>query len=360
MSHDVEKMMFTGKKQPWWYGNTSQGEAVGTFLGDDAVTSAQAIRAADLEWMALKRPAGYRYGETLYFKKPLWNEVEGECFLVRSSDGQFLGRCTEDYKEFQNSEAFEFLDELVKDGDLLYHTAGSLGQGKRVWILAQTPIQWTIKKRSGKENVHKAFINAMLGHTGNIGISLLPTDVLVVCANTAGWADQKAEGENLVFRISHRGDIKKKLALAAHGLKVMQEQAPARRQVLQAMAQAAMNNEEFIDFATSIFLGLDGDADEIEAGVAKFYEEATPRSKTIMENKVALVTQKFQEGIGNDGDSMYDALNGFTEYFDHFDLDHIKDKIEKGKRAAKAVESSWVGAGAERKALVYKRLKERL
>lgn len=360
MSHDVEKMMFTGQKAPWWYGNSSQGDAVGTFLGEDAVTSLEAMRAADLEWTAMKCRGGYQNGLTKFFKKPIWHEVENECFLVRNTDGQFLGRCSDDYKEFQNDEAFAFLDSMVQEGQLLYHTAGSLGMGKRVWILAQTPIQWTIKKRNGVENVHKSFINAMLGHTGDIGISLMATDIRVVCANTAAWADERAEGESLIFRITHRGDIKKKLTLAANGLRVMQEQAPERRAVLQALAQAAMTTEEFIDFATSIFLGLDGDNQEVEEGVAKFYEEATPRSKTIMENKVAVVANIFTNGIGNDGDSMYDAMNGFTEYLDHFDLGQVKDKIEKGKRAAKAVESSWVGAGAQRKALVYKRLKERL
>ena len=47
-------------------------------------------------------------------------------------------------------------------------------------------------------------------------------------------------------------------------------------------------------------------------------------------------------------------------FLDHFDLDHIKDKIAKGMRAAKAVTSAWVGAGADRKNLVYKRLAERV
>ena len=31
MSHNVEKMMFTGKK-PWWYGNQHQDAAVGVDL----------------------------------------------------------------------------------------------------------------------------------------------------------------------------------------------------------------------------------------------------------------------------------------------------------------------------------------
>ena len=43
MSHNVEKMMFTGKR-PWWYGNASQQDAVGVDLGANAVTSEVAMK----------------------------------------------------------------------------------------------------------------------------------------------------------------------------------------------------------------------------------------------------------------------------------------------------------------------------
>lgn len=172
--------------------------------------------------------------------------------------------------------------------------------------------------------------------------------------------DQRAEGENLIFRVPHRGQIRAKLDLAGKAIEVLADQAPERREVLQTLAQTAMSSDEFIDFATSIFLGLDGDEKEVAEAVSKFYTDSPDRAKTIMENKVAKVAEYFLIDQGNEGDTAYDALNGFTEYLDHFDLDHIKSKIEKGLRAAKAVNSAWVGAGAERKSLVYKRLSQRI
>ncbi len=360
MSHQVEKMVFTGKK-PWWYGNASQKDAVGIDLGADTITSKQAIEAADLDWLVEKRQAGF---QTItphpVYPVEAWNKAEGECFLIRSSDNSVLGRCTDEYKPFQNTEAFEFLDALVKEGQLLYHTAGSLEGGKCVFILAQTPITWQVIRRSGKTNTHHAFLNCLLGHSGKAGINLQPTEIRVECANTQRWADDTAGREHLNFSIPHRGDIKAKLELAALAIKTLSQQSDGRRQVLQALAQQAMNTDEFIDFATSVFLGLDGEPGVVEEAVAKFYEDATPRSKTILENKVAAVAANFESGQGNEGDSSYDALQAFSEYFDHFDLSHIQDKIEQGKRAAKAVQSSWIGAGAERKSLVYKRLNERL
>lgn len=359
MGHNVEKMMFTGKK-PWWYGNASQKDAIGVDLGANAVTSEVAMKEAGLDWFAKKVRSARHTGSFDLDGNPVWSEVGGECFLVRETDSSVLGRCTAGYEEFQNAQAFEFLDGFVREGEMLYHTAGSLEGGRRVWILAQTPGSWTIQRRSGARNTHHAFLLCVLGHDGKTGISLMPTDVRAECANTVGWADQHAEGRNLIFRVQHRGNIPKKLELAGKALRVMQDQTPARREVLQAMAQSAMDTDEFIDFATSIFLGLDGDPAEIKDQLDRFYAEATPRSKTIMENKVAKVAGLFEGGQGNEGDSTYDALQAFTEYFDHFDLDGIRDKADRGRRAAKAVSSAWLGAGAERKGLVYKRLRERI
>jgi phage/plasmid-like protein (TIGR03299 family) len=292
--------------------------------------------------------------------EPMWRAVPNECFLVRESDGNVLGRCTDQYELFQNAEAFAFLDRLSLQGDLLYHTAGSLSGGQKVWILAQSPFTMEINRKSGATNKHYAFLLCMIGHDGKSSIQLMLTDVRAECANTCGFAESRATDADVNFRIPHKGNIEAKMNLAAMALERLEVETIERRKVLQSLAQQAMNQDEMIDFATSVFLGLDGDAAAIKENVDKFYADATDRSKTIMENKVAGVTRLFSQGQGNEGDSSYDALQAFTEYFDHFDLDHIKNKIEKGKRAAKVVQSSWIGAGAERKALVYKRLRENI
>lgn len=359
MAHNVEKMMFTGRR-PWWYGNQAQGTAVGVDLGENAVTSEVAMKAAGLDWRVEKTRAGWLDERTRDLDgAPVWRESAGDRFLVRDSDGSVLGRCTDAYKPLQNAEAFEFLDGLVAEGSLLYHTAGSLEGGGRVWILAQTPEVWTVRRRSGAENHHHAFLLAMLGHDGKSGVNLMPTDVRAECANTVGYAEQGADAKALIFRVPHSGDVRAKMGLAVQALKVMETETQARRAVLQALAQTAMSSDEFLDFATSIFLGLDGEAAEVGEAVAKFYETASDQSAKIMKRRVADVTRLFVGGMAAEGDSAYDALNAWTEYFDHFDLDGVKSKIAAGKRAAKAVTSSWIGIGAERKALVWKRLVER-
>ncbi len=356
--HQVEKMVFTGRK-PWWYGNSAQRGAVGVDLGENAITSDVAMKTAGLDWDVTKAASAVMDPTLTNVEgEPMWRAVPNESFLVRSSDGSVLGRCSDQYEVFQNSEAFAFLDQLSMQGDLLYHTAGSLDGGKRVWILAQSPFTMSIQRKSGAVNKHHAFLLCMIGHDGKSSINLMLTDVRAECANTCAYADSRANDSGVNFRIPHKGDIKGKIGIAALALSRLEVETEERRRVLQSLAQTAITTDSMIDFATSIFLGLDGEQKEVDEQVKAFYTEATDRSKTLMENKVAAVTKLFIKGQGNEGDSAYDALQAFTEYFDHFDLGHIKDKIEKGKRAARVVQSSWIGAGAERKALVYKRLRE--
>lgn len=356
MSHNVEKMMFTGKR-PWWYGNSAQGSAVGVDLGENAVTSEVAIKEAGLDWEVRLSTAGFLEPNLLDVDgKPCWREIAEHKMLTRDIDGAFLGWATDRYKIIQNRTAFEYLDAIVGEGGGRYHTAGSLEGGKRVWILLQTPDSWTIKRRSGATNRHHSFLLNILGHDGGFGYRLLPTDVRAECANTVGFAEQGAAAEFLAFKIGHTGDVKAKLDLAATAIRTMAQLAPERRRVLQELAQAAMTSDEFIDFAVQVFLGIDGDVEEMKATVAKFYTEASQQSQTMMKNRVAAVAQLFEGGMANEGDSAYDALNAFTEYFDHFDIGQTRDKIEAGKKAAKAVTSSWLGIGAERKALAQRKL----
>jgi len=37
----------------------------------------------------------------------------------------------------QNKEAFDFFDPIIRDNKAVFETAGSLGNGERIWVLAK-------------------------------------------------------------------------------------------------------------------------------------------------------------------------------------------------------------------------------
>ena len=117
MSAAVETMMYVREK-PW--------HGLGTMVAE-APTSADALRLAGLDWQVNSEPISVS-----------GKEVAGYKANVRSSDEAVLGVVSDRYKVCQNTDAFEFTDNLV-GGEVRYETAGSLFGGKKIWLLAKLP-----------------------------------------------------------------------------------------------------------------------------------------------------------------------------------------------------------------------------
>jgi len=62
---------------------------------------------------------------------------------IRDIDEKVLGVVTDRYRIVQNHEAFAFTDALLGEG-VKYETAGSLNEGKKVWLLAKLPEKYII------------------------------------------------------------------------------------------------------------------------------------------------------------------------------------------------------------------------
>ena len=123
MAANVETMFYTREK-PW--------HGLGTMVAE-APEAREALRLAGLDWMVLQEPA--------YTEK---NElITGYRVNVRDRDRKILGVVTDRYKVVQNEEAFAFTDTLLGEG-VRYETAGSLQEGKRVWLLARMPQEFII------------------------------------------------------------------------------------------------------------------------------------------------------------------------------------------------------------------------
>ena len=91
----------------------------------NAPTSEEALIAAGLNWNVVQEPIYTTENEP----------IKGYKANVRDSDRKVLGVVTDRYKVVQNHEAFSFTDELLGQG-VKYETAGSLQEGRKVWLLA--------------------------------------------------------------------------------------------------------------------------------------------------------------------------------------------------------------------------------
>lgn len=182
MAANVETMFYTREK-PW--------HGLGTRV-EEAPASADALRLAGLDWQVIQEPIFTDNGEL----------ISGYKANVRDSDRKVLGVVSDRYKIVQNQEAFSFTDTLLGNG-VRYETAGSLQEGRKVWLLARLPREYII---SGEQiSPYLVFSST---HDGSGAVKVALTPVRVVCNNTLNLALQTAKRS---WSMIHTGNIKDKI-----------------------------------------------------------------------------------------------------------------------------------------------------
>lgn len=189
MAANVETMFYV-RTEPW--------HGLGTKVME-APTSKDALQLAELDWQVIQEPV-FTAQEEL---------ISGYKANVRNSDRQILGVVTDRYKVVQNDEAFAFTDSLLGEG-VRYETAGSLQNGRKVWLLARMPRDYIIAGE--KISPYLVFSNT---HDGSGAVRVAVTPIRVVCNNTLNLALDTAKRS---WSMIHTGDIQEKMTEAKQTL----------------------------------------------------------------------------------------------------------------------------------------------
>ena len=227
MSANVETMFYTREKP--WHGLGTQVQ--------EAPSSEKALWLAGLDWKVLQKDV-YTEGRV---------KVSGYKANVRDTDGQVLGVVTDRYKVIQNSEAFAFTDALLGEG-VRYETAGSLSEGKKVWLLAKLPKEYII---SGERiSPYLVFSNT---HDGSGAVRVAITPIRVVCNNTLNLALSTAKRS---WSMIHTGDIKGKIKEATDTLFFADEYMENLGKELEALRLIKVTDEQVREYI-NLLLPLD-------------------------------------------------------------------------------------------------------
>lgn len=219
MAANVETMFYTREK-PW--------HGLGTMVAE-APNSKDALRLAGLNWKVLQEPV-YTENEEL---------IQGYKANVRDTDHKVLGVVTDRYKVIQNEEAFAFTDTLLGEG-VRYETAGSLQEGRRVWMLARLPREFII----GGERIspYMVFSNT---HDGSGAVKTALTPIRVVCNNTLNLALRTAKRS---WSMIHTGDISGKIEEAKNTLLLADEYMTALGQEFENLRKIKLSEKQVLDY----------------------------------------------------------------------------------------------------------------
>lgn len=306
MSAEIENMFYAGST-PW--------HGLGTYVGDDPLLSKDAIMAAGLDWEVEKRPLWTADAEG----EPAL-EIDTHMAVVRKTDDQKLGIVGSNYVPVQNSSSFEFMDALVDEGLMRYHTAGSLRGGQRIWLLGKIGQSDILPK-----DTLDRYLFLWNTHDGSGALRVLFTSVRVVCANTARIALSQGRGEGVCLR--HTTNIKNRLEKAKKVLGLANVEFDKFIQFAQALSKLKMSAANFEKFSEFLV------PDNPDAG-----------SNTRAENTRLELANLFTDGRGQTlpgvrgtGWAAYSAVVEFANYF----------RASRGGDAAqeRRFESSLFGSG---------------
>jgi len=304
-------MMYAGEV-PW--------HRLGTKLNQPA-TAREAIEASGLNYQVELKSLATTEGTAVPQRKG----------VVRSDSGDVLGVVGNSYIPVQNYQAFGFLDAIVAEGGLRYHTAGALGKGERVWMLAKLPSQIRVK---GSEDVVDKFLLLSNTHDGSTALRVYFTPIRVVCQNTLNLAEQRGLGQGIA--IMHKGDLHTKIQEAQRVLGLAERFYDDAEAKIDILASHIPTPTQLQDYFEALYPDPE-DADN-------------SRAKKVREN----LNRIFETGIGLDMPGIegttWAAYNAVTEWVDHHRPTRSSNPLE---RASRRLDSSWFGSGAKVKARAW-------
>lgn len=302
MAHMVETMAYAGET-PW--------HGLGTNVPAD-LGPLQMMQKAGCDWTVHK--------EQMYVLDGL--AVPNKKALVRSSDGSILDIVGDDWNPVQNSDAFEFFHEYCMAGDMEMHTAGSLDDGRMVWVLAKVKESFSIL---GDDQVD-SYLLFSNPHKYGKAIDVRFTPIRVVCNNTLTMSLNTASKNQV--KLNHRtafdADTVKQTLGIAH------DKFSQYKEVAEFLSSKRYTAESLVNYYNDVFphtyAGSKGK--KVES-----FEDLTKNAKAAHD---VLHTQP---GATKGEGSFWQAFNSVTYMTDHL----------MGRSAESRLNSAWFGQNQTRK-----------
>ena len=287
----------------------------------DPATARETIDTAGLNFTVVKIPLtkAMKQNRPAGFSPDRWA-------TVRTDTGDVLGIVGDSYEPIQNREAFTFFDSLVGTNEATYETAGALGRGERIWILARLP---GFIKVHGKDIVGK-YLLLSNSHDGSSLVRVKLTPIRVVCNNTLTAALQGA-GE---VHIRHTSNAAENLKQAQALLGLSNDLYVQLETIFNRMALTKISDKQLLEYVKALV------PDNAEA-------EDNAKPEGIRNTFLDL----YDSGQGADlaRGTLWGAFNCVTEYTDHVMGDDPTTRLE----------SIWFGRGEQLKRTAFQ-LAERM
>ena len=222
------------------------------------------------------------------------NVIPGYIANRRSDNNNLLGIVSNKYTIVQNSEAFDFINNLVPEG-IEFERGGVWHNGTAVWIEAKLPN--TVKILDDDIESHIIFINSHNGK-GSVRVCMLPNRV--VCANQLNFALKTAQR---AWSAVHSSQVNYKLKTAAETLGLADKYMTELTKSAEELAAKKFTETEFINLIDKMYPLNEDDSNR--------------KITNVSEIRSGLIDCYHSEDNSNFVGTAWGALGAVTDYFDH-------------------------------------------
>ena len=202
------------------------------------------------------------------------------------------------YTPIQNHEAFSFLNHLVDESGAIFETAGSIGDGRQVFVSIKMPDS---VKLSGNADLIDMYIMATNSHDGSKSFTAAVTPIRPVCTNTVAMALKSAKSK---VTLKHTVGATHKVQQARELLGLVFEYQTEFQEEVERLLDESFTNSQFEQLVERIFPYTKGE-DTSKRGVTKI----DMKRDALLE----LWTAPTQKVVAN---TKWAAYNAVVEYAD--------------------------------------------
>ena len=325
MAHNLEQFedgttaFFTAREVAW--------HKLGT-VTSDALTAQDALKTAQLDWQVIKSE------EPVSTMVPMFNNgnamvensmeeiIYKDKFMTyryhpKTSKAEALGVVGNRYTPVQNLEAFEFLNNVADESGAVFETAGSIDNGRKVFMTMKMPNGLQI----GKVDNIDLYLMAWNTHDGTSSFTVMVTPIRVVCQNTLTAAINNAKSS---YTLRHTPKVNGKIQAARETLGITFKYAEEFEKKAELLLSQPMTDKEFYSLVETVFP----------------IDEESPRARNLAETARGTLNGLWKAPTQlNIAKTKWAAYNAFTEYSDW--AKPIRDKNPETARAIRIV----TGAG---------------
>ena len=228
--------------------------------------------------------------------------------VVRTDINLPIGMVSKQYTPLQNEDAFDFFQDFIDSGVASLETAGSLQNGRRVFILAKIA---NMDMYVTDDDVVQSYLLLSNSHDGSAAVYVGYTPIRVICQNTLTIATTNKAAR--FIKIYHHGNVNETLNQVKDTMDIVNKQFIATQEKYKELVQITnISSESVRKYLKSVFSIKD---------LEKSFEDNTEIPESELEQERSRLIKRVEEIWADDlvkvGDNAWTLYNSVNYYLNH-------------------------------------------